>query len=132
MIFGAFALRCPASALFCWFDYTMYVIFCPVGILNVPLYFKNTETRSESQSPQYSIGIMPHFSIISQIISRIISRIISQIISQIIFYFRLIDLGPIRQITGYPQAFCRRLQDQITIGFRLRRQAGKATLCQTV
>lgn len=128
MIFGAFALRCPASALFCWFDYTMYVIFCPVGILNVPLYFKNTETRSESQSPQYIIGIMPHFSIISQIIS----RIISQIISQIIFYFRLIDLGPIRQITGYPQAFCRRLQDQITIGFRLRRQAGKATLCQTV
>lgn len=120
MIFGAFALRCPASALFCWFDYTMYVIFCPVGILNVPLYFKSTETRSESQSPQYSIGIMPHFSIISQIIS------------QIIFYFRLIDLGPIRQITGYPQAFCRRLQDQITIGFRLRRQAGNATLCQTV
>lgn len=120
MIFGAVALRCPASALFCWFDYTMYVIFCPVGILNVPLYFKSTETRSESQSPQYSIGIMPHF------------LIISQLFHKLFFYFRLIDLGPIRQITGYPQAFCRRLQDQITIGFRLRRQAGKATLCQTV
>lgn len=124
MIFGAFAFRCPASELFFWLDYTTYVIFCPVGILNVPLDFKSTETRSESQSPQYSIGIMPHFSIISQIISRIISRII--------FYFRLIDLGPIRQIAGYPQAFCRRLQGQIIIGFRLRRQAGKATLCQTV